>query len=117
MHLGVKADVLPPGTDCHHIILEDWEQLEEARGVLFLSMPSLLDPTLAPEGQHIVHAFTPDWIDAWQGLSPEEYERKKEEVAESLCKRIEAVFPGISKAIRFKEVSSTGSRTHCSKQT
>ncbi|HEY9662326.1 MAG TPA: carotenoid isomerase, partial [Allocoleopsis sp.] len=24
LHLGVKAEVLPPGTDCHHIVLEDW---------------------------------------------------------------------------------------------
>ncbi|NEO64542.1 MAG: carotene isomerase, partial [Moorea sp. SIO4G2] len=24
LHLGVKADVLPPGTECHHIVLEDW---------------------------------------------------------------------------------------------
>jgi prolycopene isomerase len=25
-----------------------------------------LDPSLAPAGRHIIHAFTPDWIDAWQ---------------------------------------------------
>jgi phytoene dehydrogenase-like protein len=25
-----------------------------------------LDPSLAPPGKHIIHAFTPDWIDAWQ---------------------------------------------------
>ncbi|GAX80222.1 hypothetical protein CEUSTIGMA_g7660.t1 [Chlamydomonas eustigma] len=110
MHLGVKADVLPPGTDCHHIILEDWDQLEKARGTLFISMPSLLDPSLAPEGHHIVHAFTPDWIDAWQGLSPEEYNMRKEEVADVLCRRMEAVFPGISEAITFRELGTP--RTH-----
>ncbi|GAX80223.1 hypothetical protein CEUSTIGMA_g7661.t1 [Chlamydomonas eustigma] len=110
MHIGVKADVLPPGTDCHHIILENWDKMEEPRETIFLSMPSLLDPSLAPEGHHIVHAFTPDWIDAWQGLSPEDYERKKEEVAESLCKRIEAVIPGLRGAITLKEVGTP--RTH-----
>ena len=40
--------------------------MEDPRGTLFVSMPSLLDPSLAPEGRHIVHASTPDWIDAWQ---------------------------------------------------
>ena len=110
MHLGVKAEVLPEGTDCHHIILEEWGKLEEARGTLFVSMPSLLDPSLAPEGRHIVHAFTPDWIDAWQDLGPEEYERKKEEVAEALCQRIEAVIPGLRGAITFREVWVVGRR-------
>ena len=35
-------------------------------GTLFVSLPSLLDHSLSPPGTHIVHAFTPDWIDAWQ---------------------------------------------------
>ena len=74
IHMGVRADALLPDTDVHHILLEEWGALEAPRGVLFVSMPSLLDPSLAPPGHHIVHAFTPDWIDAWQGLSPDEYE-------------------------------------------
>ena len=28
MHFGVRADLLPPGTDCHHIIVEDWAKME-----------------------------------------------------------------------------------------
>ena len=63
-----------------------------------------LDPSLAPEGRHIVHAFTPDWIDAWQDLSPAEYEAEKERVADSICARLEAVFPGLRGAIEFREV-------------
>jgi prolycopene isomerase len=39
--MGVKADVLPPDTDVHHILVETWEQMENARGTLFVSMPSL----------------------------------------------------------------------------
>lgn len=72
--MGVKAEAIPADTDVHHIVLEDWARMEDARGVLFVSMPTLLDPSLAPEGHHIVHAFTPDWVDAWQGMSVEEYE-------------------------------------------
>lgn len=40
--------------------------MEASRGVLFVSMPTLLDPSLAPAGRHIVHAFTPEWMDDWQ---------------------------------------------------
>jgi prolycopene isomerase len=39
--------------------------MEDPHGTLFVSLPSLLDPSLAPPGRHIVHAFTPDWIDNW----------------------------------------------------
>ena len=54
------------GTECHHIVVEDWAQMEEPGGTLFVSMPSLLDPSLCPEGIHLVHIFTPDWIHNWQ---------------------------------------------------
>lgn len=63
--MGVRADVLKHEKDCHHIILEDWDKMEATRGTLFVSLPSLMDPKLAPDGHHIVHAFTPDWIDNW----------------------------------------------------
>ncbi len=110
MHIGVRADVLPPGTDCHHIILEDWDKISATQGTIFISMPSILDPSLAPEGRHVVHAFTADWVDNWTDLSPEEYEQRKEQVADELCQRMEAVFPGLIEAIEFREVGTP--RTH-----
>jgi len=39
--MGVRADVLPADTDVHHILIEEWGKMEEARGTLFVSMPSL----------------------------------------------------------------------------
>ena len=53
------------GTECHQIIVEDWAKMEEPYGTLFLNMPSLLDPSVASPGTHVLHAFTPDWVDAW----------------------------------------------------
>lgn len=67
IHLGVKAEVLPPDTDCHHFVLEsDWKMLEEPYGSIFLSIPTVLDPSLAPEGRHILHIFTTSSIDDWK---------------------------------------------------
>jgi len=40
--------------------------MEEPGGCLFVSMPSLLDPSLCPDGTHLVHIFTPDWIHNWE---------------------------------------------------
>jgi prolycopene isomerase len=110
LHLGVTADLLPPGTECHHILVEDWEKMEDPEGTIFVSIPTLLDPSLAPEGHHIIHAFTPDWIDRWQNLSPTEYEQKKEAAAWNLIARLEVIFPGINNAIDYMEVGTA--RTH-----
>ncbi len=110
LHLGVKADLLPPGTECHHILLEDWQQMESEQGTIFVSIPTLLDPSLAPPGHHIIHTFTPSWMTAWQGLSPQAYQAKKEAYAHRLIDRLESIFPGLNTALDYQEVGTP--RTH-----
>ncbi|WP_414552335.1 carotenoid isomerase [Anabaena sp. CCY 0017] len=110
LHIGVEAAVLPHGTECHHIILEDWQQMTSPGGTLFVSIPTLLDPDLAPEGYHIIHAFTPNWIDDWQGLSASEYEAKKEAAAWQIIDRLEKIFPGLDAGLDYLEVGTP--RTH-----
>lgn len=41
-----------------------------------------------------------------QGMSPDEYEAKKEQVADEICERLEALWPGLRAAIEFREVCS-----------
>lgn len=110
LHMGVKAEVLPQGTECHHIVLEDWEKMTAPEGTLFVSIPTLLDPDLAPSGYHIIHAFTPHWIDDWQGLSGREYEEKKEDAATRIVERLEKIFPGLNAGLDYLEVGTP--RTH-----
>lgn len=109
LHLGVEADVLPLGTACHHIILEDWEQMEAPEGTIFVSIPTLLDPNLAPAGYHIVHAFTPSWMEKWEGLSPQDYEDRKEEAAGRMIERLEKIFPGLDAGLDYMEVGTARS--------
>ncbi|VVA15326.1 PREDICTED: carotene isomerase [Prunus dulcis] len=112
IHMGVKAEVLPPDTDCHHFVLEDdWTRLEEPYGSIFLSIPTVLDPSLAPEGRHILHIFTTSSIEDWEGLSRKDYEAKKEIVADEIIGRLEdKLFPGLKSSIVFKEVGTP--KTH-----
>ncbi|MEC4814242.1 MAG: FAD-dependent oxidoreductase, partial [Scytonema sp. PMC 1069.18] len=110
LHMGVKAEALPKGTECHHILLEDWENMAAPEGTVFVSIPTLLDPDLAPPGYHIIHSFTPDWIDNWLGLSPSEYEAKKEQAAWRIIKRLEKIFPSIDSGLDYLEVGTP--RTH-----
>ena len=110
LHLGVEADVLPAGTECHHVLLENWDIMEDGEGTIFVSIPTLLDPSLAPANHHIIHTFTPSWIEDWQGLSPQEYEEKKEAAAAKLIGRLEAIFPKLSSGLDYQEVGTP--RTH-----
>ncbi|NEN89637.1 MAG: carotene isomerase [Okeania sp. SIO3H1] len=109
LHLGVEASVFPEGTECHHILLENWEKMEESEGTIFVSIPTLLDPGLAPEGYHIVHSFTPCYIEDWQGLSIKEYEAKKEEAAGRVIDRLENIFPGLDVGLDYMEVGTARS--------
>ena len=110
LHLGVEASVIPEGCHCHHLLLEDWSAMEDEQGVIFVSIPTLLDPSLAPEGRHIVHTFTPSDIKAWSKLSPADYKAKKANDAARLITRLEAILPGLSAGIRHQEIGTP--RTH-----
>lgn len=112
IHMGIKAEILPPDTDCHHFVLEDdWKNLENPYGSIFLSIPTVLDSSLAPEGRHILHIFTTSSIEDWEGLSRKDYEAKKELVADKIMTRLEKkLFPGLKSAIVFKEVGTP--KTH-----
>ncbi|TXG58096.1 hypothetical protein EZV62_015925 [Acer yangbiense] len=112
IHMGVKAEVLPPDTDCHHFILEDgWTRLEKPYGSIFLSIPTLLDSSLAPEGHHILHIFTKSSIEDWEGLPRKDYDAKKERVADEIISRLEKkLFSGLKESIVFKEIGTP--KTH-----
>ncbi|MFB2769267.1 carotenoid isomerase [Pelatocladus sp. BLCC-F211] len=110
LHMGIKASSLPAKTECHHILLEDWEKMADPEGTIFVSIPTLLDPDLAPVDHHIIHAFTPHWIDDWQGLSVKDYEAKKEKAARRILERLEKIFPGLDTGLDYLEVGTP--RTH-----
>ncbi|WP_233132828.1 carotenoid isomerase [Synechococcus sp. MW101C3] len=106
LHLGVKAEVIPAGSHCHHLLLERWEEMEAEQGTVFVSIPTLLDPALAPPGYHIVHAFTPSAIDTWKELGPTAYAQAKQAAADRLIRRLETFLPGLGAAITHREVGT-----------
>ncbi|MGJ5674948.1 MAG: carotenoid isomerase [Nostochopsis sp.] len=110
LHIGIKASILPAKTECHHILLEDWGKMADPEGTIFVSIPTLLDPDLAPLDHHIIHAFTPHWIDDWQGLSVKNYEAKKAKAARRIIERLEKIFPGLNAGLDYLEVGTP--RTH-----
>lgn len=58
-HLALRGEDLQH-LPVHHVWVGDWQRgIAADRNMVVLSMPSLLDPHLAPPGQHVLHGYTP----------------------------------------------------------
>ena len=110
IHLGVEKEIIDEKFSCHHIIVENWDELENERGVVFISIPTLLDSSLAPNGKHIIHAFTPSSIQEWENLSRKEYLLKKENYFKFIIEKISKIIPNIDQRISHKEIGTP--KTH-----
>ena len=59
------------GLEMHHIVVEDWERgVGAEQNVTLVSIASIQDPKLAPEGKHTLHAYHPatEPFAPWQHL-------------------------------------------------
>ena len=110
IHLGVNKEIISKDFNCHHIIVENWDDLEKEKGVIFISIPTLLDSSLAPEGKHIIHAFTPSYIGEWENLSRVDYVKKKEVYYLYILEKISKIIPNIKNNISHKEIGTP--KTH-----
>lgn len=99
LHLGIDATGLPDDLECHHLIVNDWEDIEAEQNVIIVSIPTVFDKTLAPPGRAVVHCYlaaSEPWS-IWKDVLPgtPEYERLKVERSECLWKALERVIPDI----------------------
>jgi phytoene dehydrogenase-like protein len=98
LHLGIDAQGLPPNLACHYIVVNDWDKgVTAPQNVVLVSIPSLLDPSLAPPGKHTIHVYTPgnEPYDLWEGLDrrSEAYARQKQVRAEVMWQALERIIP------------------------
>jgi phytoene dehydrogenase-like protein len=72
-HVGLRGDGLD-ALPIHHVWVGDWQRgIGAERNMVVLSMPSLLDPQLAPAGHQVLHGYTPanePW-ELWRDLDPD----------------------------------------------
>jgi phytoene dehydrogenase-like protein len=122
LHAGIDGTGLPtvPSADfpAQWAVIRNWDGplgVEDPRNIVLCSVPSMLDPAMAPDGNHVIHAYTPAtepctyfevdeiaWISSgfwkdewWEGLdrTSDEYRKKKEEAADFLWKAISEYIP------------------------
>ncbi|MBF2028111.1 MAG: NAD(P)/FAD-dependent oxidoreductase [Oscillatoriales cyanobacterium C42_A2020_001] len=100
LHLGIDAIGLPSDLECHYIVVNDWQQgVTAPQNLVLISIPSVLDPSLAPDGKHVIHVYTPgnEPYHLWQGLDrrSEDYTQLKQERAAVMWQALERVIPDV----------------------
>ncbi|MBP0019927.1 MAG: NAD(P)/FAD-dependent oxidoreductase [Cyanobacteria bacterium SBLK] len=100
LHLGIDGTGLPEDLHCHYIFVEDWEKgVKAPQNVIAISIPSLLDPSLAPPGKHAIHVYTPatEPYELWEGMDRRStaYQEQKEARSRICWKALERVIPDI----------------------
>jgi phytoene dehydrogenase-like protein len=121
LHLGIPTDGLDDSDlELHYSVLNFDIDVTAEQNLVIISIPTVVDPSLAPEGYHIVHAYTAasenfaDWdqfldnkTDSGKvGSKPssrkassynqvEGYDELKAEKAEALWKAIETIIPDV----------------------
>ncbi|MGG6268012.1 phytoene desaturase family protein [Leptolyngbya sp. AN03gr2] len=95
LHLGIDAQGLD-SIACHHIVVNDWDLgITAPQNVVLISIPSILDPSLAPPGKHAIHVYTPgnEPYEIWE--QSENYEELKQQRSQIMWKALERVIPDI----------------------
>jgi phytoene dehydrogenase-like protein len=100
LHLGIDATGISSDLPCHHMIVNDWQRgVTAPQNVVAVSIPSLLDPSLAPPGKHVIHVYTPatEPYDLWQGMerNSEAYAQQKQARAEVMWQALERFIPDV----------------------
>jgi phytoene dehydrogenase-like protein len=121
LHLGIPKDGIDEkDLELHYSVLNFDLDVTAEQNLVIISIPTVVDPSLAPEGYHIIHAYTAasenfsDWdpfLDGKKdsgkvGSSPnskkassynqvEGYDKLKDEKAEALWKAIETIIPDV----------------------
>ena len=50
LHLGIDATGLPDDLECHTTVVNEWAPIDSPQNMAILSIPTTLDPSLAPPG-------------------------------------------------------------------
>ncbi|CAE8724498.1 unnamed protein product, partial [Polarella glacialis] len=102
---------LPKDLMLHYSVIRDWKEPIDATGnVVIISIPSVVNPSLAPEGRHCLHAYlaATEPYELWANLkrgSPE-YEALKRERARPLFEAVERALPGATSGIELELIGT-----------
>lgn len=111
LHVGFRMSKGELQTlQAHYMHMEDWGRgVQDEDNAVLVSIPSVHDDTLAPEGYAVLHIYTPATEDftRWENVqSKEAYEKLKEERSQYLWKVLTRIVPDIRERARIVRVGT-----------
>ena len=118
LHLGVKASALPDNLPPQWTVVNSWDvPIDHPGNVIVVSVPSLLDPSLAPEGHHVIHAYTAgnEPFSVWEKFEKQdpneyrkdpEYIKLKEERAAPMWEAIRRRAPDVESGVVVRQIGT-----------
>lgn len=110
LHVGFRAtrEELEK-LQAHYMYIDDWAKgIEGEDNAVLVSIPSVHDTTLAPDGYGVLHIYTPATEDysRWEGLDrkSEEYNQLKLERSQYLWEVLEKILPDIRERAVISQV-------------
>ena len=110
LHIGFRATKEElESLQAHYMYIDDWSRgVEGEDNAALISIPSVHDDSLAPEGYGVLHIYTPatEEFDRWEGLDRKsaEYEALKEDRSQYLWNVLEKVIPDIKERVVVSQV-------------
>ena len=110
LHLGIRKQGLEQLTG-HHVVVHDANKdITEPGNTCMISIPSVWDNQLAPEGHHVVHAYTLEPFDGW--VRDQGYEEKKKTRSQSLFRALEKIIPDLKERVVLQLIGTPLTHAH-----
>ena len=119
LHLGFDAqgveanlpEALAEKLECHYLVVNDWQKgVDAPQNVVAVSIPSVLDPALAPPNHHALHAYLPatEPYELWANLdrSSDAYRTLKAERSQIFWQALERIIPDLRQRCRVTLVGT-----------
>lgn len=110
LHLGIRKQGLSQLTGHHVVVHDPNKDITEPGNTCMISIPSVWDNNLAPDGHHVVHAYTLEPFAGW--VRDQGYEEKKKTRSQSLFKALERVIPDIRERIVLELIGTPLTHSH-----
>jgi len=115
LHLGVRKEAMPADLPPQWTVVNSWDvPIDSPGNVIVVSVPSILDPSLAPEGHHVIHAYTAGnepyavW-EQFEGVDTSRdaaYQQLKEERAAPMWEAIKRRVPDVEEGVVVRQIGT-----------
>jgi phytoene dehydrogenase-like protein len=110
LHLGIRAAGLENLTGHHVVVHDSLLDITTPGNTCMISIPSVWDETLAPDGHHVVHAYTLEPYTGWE--RNDLYEQKKQQKAQSLYRALGQIIPDIRERVVLELIGTPLTHAH-----